>query len=155
MEIFLSEGLLPLVAVILTLGIPFVVIIMVYLNKMKKERLQKEIRQLIIENHTDPETAKLLIDEPKKAKEQRRLGPVNLETLQGACILLGLGLGALVNWALEPFGFGAKNINFWIILAFGIGVGLLCSFLVEMYLFKKYGNKNSSAPEADEPADKQ
>ena len=155
MEVFLSEGLLPLVAVILTLGIPIVVIIMVYLNKMKKERLQKEIRQLIIENHTDPETAKLLIDEPKKAKEQRRLGPVNLETLRGACILLGLGLGALVNWALEPFGFGAKNVNFWIILAFGIGIGLLCSFLVEMYLFKKYGNKNSSAPKADEPADKQ
>ena len=147
MEEFISEGLLPLVAVILTLGIPIVVIVMVNITKMKKDRQQKEIRQLIIENHTDPETAKLLVDEPKpQKKEQRRLGPVNLESLRSACILLGLGLGALINWALEPFGFGAKDINFWIILAFGIGIGLLCSFLVEMYLYKKYGNDRPAEP---------
>lgn len=151
----LSKDFVVLVAVILIFGLPIIAVLMTFISSMNKKKRDKEIRQLIIENHTDPETAKLLIDEPKKAKEQRRLGPVNLETLQGACILLGLGLGALVNWALEPFGFGAKNVNFWIILAFGIGIGLLCSFLVEMYLFKKYGDKNSSAPEADEPADKQ
>ena len=151
----LSKDFVVLVAVILIFGLPIIAVLMTFISSMNKKKRDKEIRQLIIENHTDPETAKLLIDEPKKAKEQRRLGPVNLETLRGACILLGLGLGALVNWALEPFGFGAKNVNFWIILAFGIGIGLLCSFLVEMYLFKKYGNKNSSAPEADEPADKQ
>ena len=131
MEVFLSEGLLPLVAVILTLGIPIVVIIMVYLNKMKKERLQKEIRQLIIENHTDPETAKLLIDEPKKAKKP---GTIDLSTLRGACVLLGIGLGALINW-LE--GIEKGNIYFWLIIAFGIGVGMLCSFFAELHLAKK------------------
>jgi len=129
------------------MGIPAIAVFMVFLRKMKRDRLQKEIRQLIIENHTDPETAKLLVDEPKpQKKEQRRLGPVNLESLRSACILLGLGLGALINWALEPFGFGAKDINFWIILAFGIGIGLLCSFLVEMYLYKKYGNDRPAEP---------
>ena len=145
MEAFM-DNLTGLVAVVCSLGIPIIVIIMVYIRKMKRDRQQKEVRQLIIENHTDAETAKLLIDEPKKVKEPRKLGAVNLDTLRTACILLGLGLGALVNWALEPFGFGAKDINFWIILAFGIGIGLLCSFLVEMRLFKKYGEKSSAEP---------
>ena len=143
------EGITGLIAVVLALGIPIVVVVMVFMRKMKKDAQAKELRQLIIENKTDPETAKLLVDEPKpQKKEQRKLGAVNLESLRSACILLGLGLGALINWALEPFGFGAKDINFWIILAFGIGVGLLCSFLVEMYLFKKYGNDKPSDPTA-------
>ena len=139
MEAFF-ENLTGLIAVVLALGIPIVVVIMVFMRKMKKDVQAKELRQLIIENKTDPETAKLLVDEPKpQKKEQRRLGAVNLESLRTACVLLGMGLGALINWALEPFGFGAKDINFWIIIAFGIGIGLLCSFLVEMHLFKKYG----------------
>lgn len=151
MEAILDE-LTGIVAVICSLGIPIVVLILVFLRKMKKDRQAKEIRQLIIENKTDPETAKLLIDEPKEAEQPRQMGPFNLANLRAACVLLGLGLGALVNWALEPFGFGAKDINFWIILAFGIGVGLLCSFLIEMRLYKKYGNqKPDEEPSAEKP----
>ncbi|MBO4519471.1 MAG: hypothetical protein J5704_05470 [Paludibacteraceae bacterium] len=138
----LFESLTGLVAVVCSLGIPIIVILMVYIRKMKRDRQLKEIRQLIIENHTDPETAKLLIDEPKPAKEPRKMGPVNLDTLHAACILLGLGLGAFINWAIEDVGFNLSNIYFWLILAFGIGVGMLVSFLVEMKLYKKYGNGN-------------
>ena len=126
----------PLMAVILSLGIPIVVIIMVFLKKMKKNQQEKEIRQLIIENHTDPETAKLLIDEPKK--QPRKMGPFNLDNLRAACILLGIGLGACIDWLA---GTATKSIYFWLIIAFGIGIGLLCSFLVEMRLYKKYGKK--------------
>ena len=142
----LFDSLTGLVAIVLSLGIPTTVIIMVFLRKIKRDREQKEIRQLIIENHTDAETAKLLIDEPKQPKEPRKLGPVNVDTLRTASILLGMGLGALINWVLEPFGFGAKDINFWIIIAFGIGIGMLCSFLVEMHLYKKYGKDQPTKP---------
>ena len=82
----------PLMAVILSLGIPIVVVIMVFLKKMKKDQQQKEIRQLIIENKTDPETAKLLIDEPKKAPKP---GTIDVGNLRFACMLLGVGLGAV------------------------------------------------------------
>ena len=143
----LSDNFVGMIAIILTLGIPIIAIVMSFRASMHKKTKDKEIRQLIIENHTDAEIAKLLIDEPKE--QPRQMGPFNLGNLRAACILLGLGLGALVNWALEPFGFGAKDINFWIILAFGIGIGLLCSFLVEMHLFKKYG-KNQPENPADE-----
>ena len=133
------EGILavmiPLTAIILSLGIPIVVIIMVYLKKMKRDQQQKEICQLIIENKTDPETAKLLIDEPKKPKEPRKPGTIDLGTLRTACILLGIGLGAAINWLahIDP----DENIYFWLIIAFGIGIGMLCSFLVELRLAKK------------------
>lgn len=135
----LSNNFVGMIAIILIFGLPLIAVIMVFVQSMKKNRLDKEVRQLIIENHTDAETAKLLIDEPKKQKEE--IGPYNVGTLRTACILLGLGLGALLNWALEPFAFGMKNINFWIILACGVGIGMLCSFLVEMHLYKKYGTK--------------
>lgn len=130
MEGILGE-MIPLVAVILSLGLPIVVVVMVLIAKMNKEKQQKELRQLIIENKTDPETAKLLIDEPKKAKKP---GTIDLGNLRFACMLLGVGLGAGINWLA---GVNTHNIYFWLIVAFGIGIGMLCSFLVELRIAKK------------------
>ena len=121
----------PLMAVILSLAIPIVVIIMVFLKKMKKNQQEKEIRQLIIENHTDAETAKLLIDEPKKAPKP---GTIDVGNLRFACMLLGVGLGAGIDWLADV---STKSIYFWLIVAFGVGIGMLCSFLVELRLVKK------------------
>ena len=121
----------PLMAVILSLAIPIVVIIMVFLKKMKKNQQEKEIRQLIIENKTDPETAKLLIDEPKKAPKP---GTIDVGNLRFACMLLGVGLGAGIDWLADV---STKSIYFWLIVAFGVGIGMLCSFLGELRLAKK------------------
>ena len=129
--IFDFQDFIGLVAVVLSLGIPIVVIIMVFLKKMKKDQQQKEIRQLIIENKTDPETAKLLIDEPKKTPKP---GTIDVGNLRFACMLLGVGLGAGINW-LAGISTGSKY--FWLIVAFGVGIGMLCSFLVELRLAKK------------------
>lgn len=124
------ENLIPLTAVILSLGLPIVVVVMVFLEKMKKGQQQKEIRQLIIENKTDAETAKLLIDEPKKAPKP---GTIDLGNLRFACVLLGVGLGTGINWLV---GISTHDIYFWLIVAFGVGIGMLCSFLVELRLAK-------------------
>jgi hypothetical protein len=43
-----------------------------------------------------------------------------------------------------------KTCNLSIIFACGIGIGLLCSFFVEIYLYKKYG-KQTPAPEDTTP----
>jgi NADH:ubiquinone oxidoreductase subunit 5 (subunit L)/multisubunit Na+/H+ antiporter MnhA subunit len=123
--------MIPLAGVILSLSIPIVAIIMVFMTVMNKKKHDKEVRQLIIENHTDAETAKLLIDEPKKAKKP---GTIDLGNLRFACMLLGVGLGAGINWLA---GISTHNIYFWLVVAFGIGIGMLCSFLVELRLAKK------------------
>ena len=128
-----------LVAIILMLSLPIIAVVMSFWSSMHKKTKDKEIRQLIIENHTDAETAKMLIDEQKK--QPREMGPFNLDNLRAACILLGIGLGACFNWLV---GVATKSIYFWLIIACGIGIGLLCSFLVEMHLYKKYGKKEES-----------
>ena len=131
----LSDNFLGLIAIILIFGLPVIATVMYFVSAMNKRKRDKEIRQLIIENHTDPETAKLLIDEPKK--QPKKPGQLDLGSLRAACILLGIGLGALINRLADLM---FSSVYFWLIIAFGIGVGLLCSFLVEMHLFKKYCN---------------
>ena len=123
--------MIPLAGVILSLSIPIVAIIMVFMTVMNKKKHDKEVRQLIIENKTDPETAKLLIDEPKKAPKP---GTIDVGNLRFACMLLGVGLGAGIDWLADV---STKSIYFWLIVAFGVGIGMLCSFLVEMHLAKK------------------
>ena len=125
--------MIPLAGVILSLSIPIVAIIMVFMTVMNKKKHDKEVRQLIIENHTDAETAKLLIDEPKKAAQPRKPGTIDLGTLRTACMLLGVGLGAGIDWLADV---STKSIYFWLIVAFGVGIGMLCSFLVELRLAK-------------------
>ena len=119
-----------LVAIILSLGIPIVAIIGGFVSSIRKNKNETELRRLIIENQTDLETAKALIAEPDK--KSNKFG-----TLRGACVLLGLGLGAFVNYLLNIPMTGVKGIYAWIIIAFGVGLGLLASFLVEMKLQKK------------------
>ena len=136
---YIADNFVGIVAIICIFGLPIIAVVMAFWSSMHKKSKDKEIRQLIIENHTDPETAKLLIDEPKK--QPRKMGPFNLDTLRAACVLLGIGLGACIDWLA---GTATKSIYFWLIIAFGIGIGLLCSFLVEMRLYKKYGKKEES-----------
>ena len=128
----LSHNFVGLVTIVLIFGLPVIAVVMAFWSSMHKKSKDKEIRQLIIENHTDAETAKLLIDEPKK--QPRKMGPFNLDTLRAACILLGISLGACIDWLT---GTATKSIYFWLIIAFGVGIGMLCSFLVEMHLAKK------------------
>ena len=125
------EGLM---AIILTLGIPIVAIIGGFISSIRKKQNETELRRLIIENQTDLETAKALIAEPDK-----KAG--NFGTLRGACALIGLGFGAIASILLGLPLNGSKGIYFWILLAFGVGLGLLVSFLVEMKLQKKMKNE--------------
>ena len=121
-------------AIILSLGIPIVAIIGGFISSIRKNQNETELRRLIIEKQTDIETAKALIAEPDK--KANKFG-----TLRGACVLLGIGLGALVNYLLNVTMAGPEGIYFWILLAFGVGLGLLVSFLVEMKLQKKMKNE--------------
>ena len=129
-----SVELEPLMAIILSLGIPIVAIIGGFISSIRKNQNETELRRLIIEKQTDIETAKALIAEPDK--KANKFG-----TLRGACVLLGIGLGALVNYLLNVTMAGPEGIYFWILLAFGVGLGLLVSFLVEMKLQKKMKNE--------------
>lgn len=119
-------------AVVLSLALPIVAVVMVFVNEMKKKKHETEIRLALIQNGTDAETAKILIEQQKKKGD-------NYSGLRWGCILLGLGLGALCDALLgiNP----EHNIFFWLIIASGMGVGLLISFVVEYKLTKKEQKK--------------
>ena len=118
------EGVL---AIVLSLSIPIVAIIFGAIIAIRKKQSETELRKLLIENHTDLETAKALIEEKEKKSNK-------YSSLRWACILIGLGIGAFADFLLDIV--PHDGIYFWIIIAFGIGLGLLVSFFVELKLQK-------------------
>ena len=119
------EGLF---AIVLSLSIPIVAIVMVFITIIKKKNRETQLRLALIEKGTDPETTKLLIKEQAEKHDK-------YSSLRWACILIGMGLGALVDALL---GLAPKHdIYFWLIIAAGMGIGLLISFIVEYKLTKK------------------
>lgn len=121
------EDLTGFLAVFLSLGIPVVAIIAGCISSIRKRNGENELRRIIIENNVDIERAKLLMDEP-----ERRSGKYGM--LRGGAIMAGMGLGALADYLL---GIGVYNVYFYLILAVGMGVGMLVAFFVEMRMAEK------------------
>lgn len=115
-------------AIVLSLAIPIVAIICGVIMSIRKKQSETELRKLIIEHNTDLETAKALIEEQEKKSNK-------YVSLRWACVLIGLGVGAFADFllGLEP----KHNIYFWLVIAFGIGLGLLVSFFIELKLQDK------------------
>lgn len=118
------EGVL---AIVLSLAIPIVAIIFGSIMAIRKKQSETELRRLLIEHNTDLETAKALIEEKEKKSNK-------YSSLRWACILIGLGIGAFADFLLDIV--PHDGIYFWIIISFGIGLGLLVSFFVELKLQK-------------------
>jgi len=115
------------IAILMSLSIPIVAIIFGCWTTVSRQKKDKEIRQLLIENNIDIERAKLLISEQEK--KNNKYG-----NLRSGLILVGMGLGALTCFLA---GIDYHNMYFWIILAVGMGIGMLVSFFIEMKLAEK------------------
>ena len=127
------EGLL---AIVLSLSIPIVAIVMVFITSIKKKNRDTELRLALIKQGTDAETAKLLIEQQAEKHDK-------YSSLRWACVLIGMGLGTLIDALL---GIPPKhNIYFWLIIAAGMGIGLLISFIVEYKLTKKEQQEQGEA----------
>lgn len=118
------EGVL---AIGLSLSIPIVAILMVFISEIKKKRQDTELRLALIQAGTDADTAKVLIEEQEK--KHIKYGP-----LRTGCFFAGAGLGSACN---ALFGVSADDIYFWMTIAGGVGVGLLIAFVIEYKLSKK------------------
>jgi F0F1-type ATP synthase assembly protein I len=137
---FESLDLIGLIAVTLSLSIPIVAIVMVFITSIKKKNRDTQLRLALIEKGTDPETTKLLIEEQEEKHNK-------YSSLRWACVLMGMGLGALVDALL---GLPPKHdIYFWLVIAAGMGFGLLISFIIEYKLTKKEQQEQSGASDTD------
>ena len=118
-------------AVSLSLLIPIVAIICGVIASINKKKRETELRKALIENHTDPESIKLLVEEQEEK-------PNKFIMLRWGCILLGAGLGAAISgWADTD----AKDLYFWLPIIAGMGLGMLISFIVETKMTKAEENQ--------------
>lgn len=121
-------------AIVLSLSIPIVAIVMGIMSDIKKKQRDTELRLALIQAGTDAETAKALLKEQEKK-------PNKYNSLRWGCVLLGLGLGAFCGYLL---GINAeRDIFFWLIIAAGMGIGLLVAFIIEYKLSKKEPYENN------------
>ena len=119
-------------AVSLSLLIPIVAIICGVIASINKKKRETELRKALIENHTDPESIKLLVEEQEEK-------PNKFIMLRWGCILLGAGLGAAISgWADTD----AKDLYFWLPIIAGMGLGMLISFIVETKMTKNEKNQD-------------
>ena len=121
----MSYSSIPIIATILAMLIPIVAIVCGIYYSIRKKQNETELRRMIIENQIDLETAKTLMAEPEEK-------PNKFLSLRWACVLIGIGIGALADYLLD-----IQKPYFWLVIAFGIGLGLLASFIVEMRMQKK------------------
>ena len=123
-ETVVLEGVL---AIGLSLSIPIVAILMVFISSMKKKKHDTDLRLALIQAGTDADTAKILIEEQHDKHE--KYGP-----LRTGCFFAGAALGAVCNGL---FGVSSDDIYFWMAIAGGVGVGLIIAFVIEYKLSKK------------------
>ena len=124
-------GLEGIFAIVLSMAIPILGIVFGSIMYIRKKQSDTELRRMIIENHTDLETAKALMAEQEKK-------PSKYTSLRWACVLIGMGLGAFADILLGfSFQSDATRIYFLLVIAFGIGLGLLVSFFIEQKMQKK------------------
>ena len=127
----MMTGLEGIFAIVLSMAIPILGIVFGSIMYIRKKQSDTELRRMIIENHTDLETAKALMAEQEKK-------PSKYTSLRWACVLIGMGLGAFADILLGfSFQSDATRIYFLLVIAFGIGLGLLVSFFIEQKMQKK------------------
>lgn len=117
-----TSNAIPVVAIIMSMLIPIVGIIFGCMMAIRQKQSDTELRRLLIENKTDIETAKAIMAEQEKKSDK-------YTSLRAACVLIGVGLGALADYL-----FNIQGIFFWLVIAFGVGIGLLASFIAEQKL---------------------
>ena len=111
----------------ITCGI--VAVICATVAKAKRDKEDSKIRQAIIDNHTDAETAKVLVRGDEKKEKNV------FSTLRWGLVLMLGGIGYLLGAQLF------SSSMTWVFCAIGVGLALLIAFLIEY----KLGGKKTNA----------
>lgn len=119
--------IVPLASAVLGILCGIIGIISGTISAVKRRNNEMRIRESIIENHVDAETAKILVT-PESPKSRNPYA-----TLRWGLALLGIGVGYLTAWALNI----DEIVGMFVLMAGGCGVGLLVSFFVSSQMEEK------------------
>lgn len=122
----IENNLVGLVCGVLGILTGIIAIISGTISAIKKRNSEVRLRESIIENHVDAETAKVLVTpETPKTKSPYK-------TLRWGLALLGIGGGYLTAWVLK-----LDDMGHLIMMLSGCGIGLLMSFFISSQMDKQ------------------
>ena len=119
---------IPITGIMFVFGIPIIAIIFAPLCYIRKKLHDAEVRIALIQNGVDAETAKVLLANQEDSKSKK------FQSLRTGCAFLGVGLGAAT---VAIAGIQQGSIYFWLVIAAGVGVGLVAAFVIEYMLTRK------------------
>lgn len=103
------------------------------INEAKRNKNSTLIRQAIIENHVDAETAKQLL------KQDARRPKSKYNVLFWALALIGLGVGYIFNAVTHLT--SEDSFGAWLIMALFMGIGLFVAFIIKENMESKHPTK--------------
>lgn len=111
-------------------------IVLFFVAYIRNKRAENELRMRLLENNSNPELAKVLIESKLKKEPKLVLLRIGLPAIFAS--LFGFGFFYWMNTQVEnPNSFDGAPIMLIFIVVFGLGLGLISALLIERKLLKK------------------
>ncbi|MBQ7951945.1 MAG: hypothetical protein IJ286_02395 [Alistipes sp.] len=111
-------------------------IVLFFVAYIRNKRAENELRMRLLENNSNPELAKALIESKPKTQPKLILLRIGLPAIFAS--LFGFGFFYWMNTQVEnPNSFDGAPIMLIFIVVFGLGLGLISALLIERKLLKK------------------
>ncbi len=112
-------------------------IVLFFVAYIRNKRAEHELRMRLLENGSDPELAKVLIESKLKKEPKLVLLRVGLPAIFAS--LLGCGFIYLLNKYADK-SFEGAILLLILMIVFGIGIGLVTALIIERKLLKNQEN---------------
>lgn len=111
-------------------------IVLFFVAYIRNKRAENELRMRLLENNSNPELAKALIESKPKTQPKLVMLRIGLPAIFAS--LFGFGFFYWMNTQVEnPNSFDGAPIMLIFIVVFGLGLGLISALLIERKLLKK------------------
>ena len=111
-------------------------IVLFFVAYIRNKRAENELRMRLLENNSNPELAKALIESKPKTQPKLVMLRIGLPAIFAS--LFGFGFFYWMNTQVEnPSSFDGAPIMLIFIVVFGLGLGLISALLIERKLLKK------------------
>ncbi len=128
------EDFIGIIAVTLFFAVPISAIALGIVAKIKKNRLEAELRKEIIRGGTSLEMAQELLKKPIRKHNK-------MVAMRWGCTFVGVGLAALV---CNLAGLYISDIYTWLYFILGGGIGLVIAFVIEMAIDKHQNHSHAT-----------
>ncbi len=111
-------------------------IVLFFVAYVRNKRAEHQLRMRLLENNSNPELAKVLIESKLKKEPKLIMLRIGLPAIFAS--LFGFGFFYWMNTQVEnPNSFDGAPIMLIFIVVFGLGLGLISALLIEHKLLKK------------------